>query len=53
MAKETSQFNLLISQNEYYLLPEIMGDELRGDSLVHLNVRFSNEADLKSLLDFL
>lgn len=30
-----------------------MGDELRGDSLVHLNVRFSNEADLKSLLDFL
>lgn len=30
-----------------------MGDELRGDCLVHLNVRFSDEADLKQLLDFL
>ena len=30
-----------------------MGDELRGDSLVHLNVRFSNEAELKQTLDFL
>ena len=30
-----------------------MGDELRGDSLVHLNVRFSNEAEFKQLLDFL
>ncbi len=30
-----------------------MGDELRGGNLVHLNVRFSNEAGLKQLLDFL
>ena len=30
-----------------------MGDELRGDSLVHLNVRFSKESDLKKTLDFL
>lgn len=30
-----------------------MGDELRGDCLVHLNVRFSDEAGLKQLLDFL
>ena len=30
-----------------------MGDELRGDSLVHLNVRFSNEKELKETLDFL
>lgn len=30
-----------------------MGDELRGDSLVHLNVRFSSEAELKQLLDLL
>ena len=30
-----------------------MGDELRGDSLVHLNVRFSTEAELKRTLDFL
>ena len=30
-----------------------MGDEPRGESLVHLNVRFSNEADLKQALDFL
>ena len=30
-----------------------MGDELRGDRLVHLNVRFSNEAELNNLLDFL
>lgn len=30
-----------------------MGDELRGDSLVHLNVRFSTEAELKQTLDFL
>jgi len=30
-----------------------MGDEPRGDSLVHLDVRFSNEAGLKQLLDFL
>lgn len=53
MAKGTSQFNLQISQNENTKLPEIMGDELRGDSLVHINVRFSNEAELKELLDFL
>ncbi len=30
-----------------------MGDEPRGDSLVHLNVRFSKEADLKRLQDLL
>lgn len=30
-----------------------MGDELRSDSLVHLNVRFSTEAELKQTLDFL
>ena len=30
-----------------------MGDELRGDCLVHLNVRFSNETELKQTLDFL
>jgi group II intron reverse transcriptase/maturase len=30
-----------------------MGDELRGDSLVHLNVRFSNESEMKQTLDFL
>ena len=30
-----------------------MGDEPRGDNLVHLNVRFSNEADLKRLQDLL
>ena len=30
-----------------------MGDEPRGDSLVHLNVRFSNEKELKETLDFL
>jgi len=30
-----------------------MGDELRGDCLVHLNVRFSTEAELKQTLDFL
>lgn len=30
-----------------------MGDELRGDSLVHLNVSFSTEAELKQTLDFL
>lgn len=30
-----------------------MGDEPRGDSLVHLNVRFSNEAGLKAFQDFL
>lgn len=30
-----------------------MGDEPRGDSLVHLNVRFSNESELKQTLDFL
>lgn len=53
MAKGTSQFNLQISQNENTKLPEIMGDELRGDSLVHINVRFSNEAGLNELLDFL
>ena len=28
-----------------------MGDELRGDSLVHLNVRFSTEAELKQMDD--
>lgn len=53
MAKGTSQFNLQISQSENTKLPEIMGDELRGDSLVHINVRFSNEAGLNELLDFL
>lgn len=30
-----------------------MGDELRGENLVHLNVRFSTEADLKKCQDFL
>lgn len=30
-----------------------MGGEPRGDSLVHLNVRFSTERELKELLDFL
>jgi len=30
-----------------------MGDEPRGDSLVHLNVKFSSEAQLKETLDFL
>lgn len=30
-----------------------MGDELRGDNLVHLNVKFSNETDLKDFLDLL
>ena len=30
-----------------------MGGELRGDSLVHLNVRFSTEAEMKQALDFL
>lgn len=30
-----------------------MGDEPRGDNLVHLSVRFSNEADLKRLQDLL
>ena len=30
-----------------------MGDELRGESLVHLNVRFSTETELKQTLDFL
>ena len=30
-----------------------MGGELRGDSLVHLNVRFSTEAGMKQTLDFL
>lgn len=30
-----------------------MGGELRGDSLVHLNVIFSNEAEMKQTLDFL
>lgn len=30
-----------------------MGDELRGVCLVHLNVRFSSEAELKQTLDFL
>ncbi len=30
-----------------------MGDELRGDTLVHLNVKFSSEKDLKKTLDFL
>ena len=30
-----------------------MGDEPRGDNLVHLNVRFSIEADLKRLQDLL
>ena len=30
-----------------------MGDEPRGDRLVHLNVRFSNETELKQFLDFL
>jgi len=30
-----------------------MGDELRGDSLVHLSVRFSTETGLKEFQDFL
>lgn len=30
-----------------------MGDELRGESLVHLSVRFSSETELKHCLDFL
>ena len=30
-----------------------MGDELRGESLVHLNVRFSTETELKKIQDFL
>lgn len=30
-----------------------MGDEPRGDSLVHLNVRFSNETGLKGFQDLL
>lgn len=30
-----------------------MSDELRGESLVHLNVRFSTETELKRFLDFL
>ena len=30
-----------------------MGDELRGDRLVHLNVGFSNETGMKQFLDFL
>ena len=30
-----------------------MGDEPRGDSLVHLNVGFSTESELKAFLDFL
>lgn len=32
MAKGVSQFNLQISQKENLKLPEIMGDELRGDT---------------------
>lgn len=28
-----------------------MGDELRGESLVHLNVRFSTETELKAIQD--
>ena len=30
-----------------------MGDELRGENLVHLNVRFSTETELKRIQDFL
>ena len=30
-----------------------MGDELRGENLVHLNVRFSTETELKKTQDFL
>lgn len=30
-----------------------MGDELRGENLVHLNVRFSTETKLKKIQDFL
>ena len=30
-----------------------MGDELRGENLVHLNVRFSTETELKKVQDFL
>ena len=30
-----------------------MGDELRGESLVHLNVRFSTETELKAMQDML
>lgn len=29
-----------------------MGDELRGENLVHLNVRFSTETELKKIQDF-
>ena len=28
-----------------------MGDELRGENLVHLNVRFSTETELKKIQD--
>ena len=30
-----------------------MGDKLRGENLVHLNVRFSTETELKKIQDFL
>lgn len=30
-----------------------MGDELRGENLVHLNVRFSTETELKAIQDML
>ena len=30
-----------------------MGDELRGDNLVHLNVNFSSETEMNRTLDFL
>ena len=30
-----------------------MGDELRGDNLVHLNVNFSTETEMNRTLDFL
>ena len=30
-----------------------MGDELRGDNLVHLNVNFSSETEMNKTLDFL
>ena len=29
-----------------------MGDELRGDNLVHLNVNFSTETEMNRTLDF-
>ena len=52
-AKGTSQVDLQISQNENCKLPEIWVTNREVKSLVHLNVRFSREADLKRLQDLL